>query len=289
MHRFRRSSRTPARTPGRGKAVLSTLAAAVMSGGLMLGAAPQAQAAVTGTVVAGQGNFATINQRSLPSLTSNVTGTSAIGDRIPMQCRTTGDSVENNNRWIWSGAYYIADAFIREDTGSLPSCGSSRPAGWTALNIGMQKQVRDQWCWDASGLTIANYWGYTSYNQYDFCRLAQQGNSGLDCNNRPATLGDMANGLRTMGFRNSGTDLWRNASFGETQNEIANGRPFAVRIGWTSGGGHMNVIYGYDSTSNMVAVGDPWPSTQTYTWWNYSTYAGNNSFRWTHSRIGIHA
>ncbi|MFI9202546.1 papain-like cysteine protease family protein [Streptomyces sp. NPDC053048] len=263
--------------------------AAVLSAGLLLAVAPQAQAAVTGTVVGGQGNFSTVNQRSLPSLSSNVTGSSPVGDRIQMVCRTTGDVVENNSRWIWSGAYYIADAFIREDTGGLPACSSTRPTGWTALNIGMQKQVRDQWCWDASGLTIANYWGYTGYNQYDFCRLAAQGNSGLDCNNRPATLGDMANGLRNMGFRNSGTDLYRSASFWETQSEIANGRPFAVRIGWTSGGGHMNVVYGYDSTSNMIAVGDPWPSTQTYTWWNYSNYSGNNSFRWTHTRIGIHA
>ncbi|GGR07899.1 papain-like cysteine protease family protein [Streptomyces netropsis] len=280
-------SRRPARIPGRRKTLLSTMAA-VLSGGLLLGLAPEAQAAVTGTVTGGQGNFQTVNQRSQPSLSSGITGTSRVGDRISMSCRTTGDVVENNSRWIWSGTFYLADAFIREDTGGLPVCGAGQPAGQKLLNIGMQKQVRDQWCWDASGLTIANYWGYTNYNQYDFCRLAAQGNSGLDCNNQPATLGDMANGLRNMGFRNSGTDLYRNASFGETQTEVANGRPFAVRIGWTSGGGHMNVIYGYDSTSNMVAVGDPWPSTQTYTWWNYSTYAGNNSFRWTHTRIGIH-
>ncbi|MFD7019821.1 papain-like cysteine protease family protein [Streptomyces sp. NPDC059928] len=290
MHRFRRTSRipahTPTRRPGRRRTLASTVAAA-LSAGLLLAVAPQAQAATTGTVVGGQGNFATINQRSLPTLSSNVTGSSPVGDHIPMVCRTTGDAVENNSRWIWSGAYYLADAFIREDTGSLPVCGSTRPTSWTALDIGMQKQVQNQWCWDASGLTIANYWGYTGYTQYDFCRLAAQ-NSWLDCNNQPATLDDMANALKNMGFRNSGTDLYRSASFSETQNEIANGRPFAVRIGWTSGGGHMNVIYGYDSTSNMVAVGDPWPSTQTYTWWNYSTYAGNNSFRWTHTRTGIH-
>ncbi|MGW1195281.1 papain-like cysteine protease family protein [Streptomyces sp. NPDC002536] len=278
MHRFR--------IPARKKALRSALIA-TLSGGLLMALGPQAQAAATGTVVGGQGNFATVNQRSQPSLSAGVTGTSRPGDRIPMACRTTGDVVENNSRWIWSGSYYLADAFIREDTGGLPVCGTSRPAAQKVLNIGMQKQVRDQWCWDASGLTIANYWGYTKYNQYDFCRLAAQGNGGLDCNNRPATLGDMANGLANMGFRNSGRDLYRNASFSETQNEIANGRPFAVRIGWTSGGGHMNVIYGYDGNSNMIAVGDPWPSTQTYTWWDYSTYSGNNSFRWTHTRTGI--
>ncbi|GHF35232.1 MULTISPECIES: papain-like cysteine protease family protein [Streptomyces] len=274
------------RIPTRKKALRATLVAA-LTGGLMMALGPQAQAASTGTVVGGQGNFSSINQRSQPSLSASVTGSSRPGDRIPMVCRTTGDTVENNSRWIWSGGYYLADAFIREDTGGLPVCGTSRPAAQKVLNIGMQKQVRDQWCWDASGLTIANYWGYTKYNQYDFCRLAAQGNSGLDCNNQPATLDDMANGLANMGFRNSGRDLYRNASFSETQNEIANGRPFAVRIGWTSGGGHMNVIYGYDGNSNMIAVGDPWPSTQTYTWWDYSTYAGNNSFRWTHTRTGI--
>ncbi|GAA2741926.1 hypothetical protein GCM10010440_15060 [Kitasatospora cinereorecta] len=262
--------------------------AAALSGALLFGIGALAMAGtVTGTVVAGQGGYSTINQRSLPSLSSRVSGTSQVGDRIPTACRTTGDQVEGDNRWIWSGAYYIADAFIQENTNALPVCGAVRPTGWTTLNISMQKQVQDQWCWDASGLTIATYWGRTGYTQYDFCRLAAQG-TWVDCNDKPATLDDMANGLARMGFRTSGTSLNRNASFAETTTEIAAGRPFAVRIGWRSGGGHMNVIYGYDSSSNMIAVGDPWPSTQTYTWWNYSTYTSNNSFQWTHSRIGIH-
>ncbi|MGW2253210.1 papain-like cysteine protease family protein [Kitasatospora sp. NPDC001660] len=266
-----------------------TAIAAVLAGAAALGIGAVAQAGlVKGTVIGGRGNYSTVNERVLSSLSARVSGQAAPGDRIPMICRTTGDTVEDDNRWIWSGAYYIADAFISEDTGNLPLCSSTRPTSWTALDITMQKQVQDQWCWDASGLTIATYWGYNQYSQYDFCRLAQQGRW-LDCNDRPATLDDMANGLSAMGFRNGGYDLNRNASFSEVANEIANGRPFAVRIGWASGGGHMNVIYGYDSTSNMIAVGDPWPSTQTYTWWNFNTYVDNGSFRWTHSRVGIHA
>ncbi len=280
MHRLRKSPRR--------KALIAALVAA-LCGALILGFGAFAEAGtITGTVIAGQGNYSTINQRTLPSLSSQLVGNSAVGDRIPMICRTDGDTVENDPRWIWAGTYYIADAFIEQDTGSLPVCNSVRPTSWTALNITMQKQVQDEWCWDASGLTIANYWGYTQYSQYDFCRLAAQG-SRLDCNDQPATLDDMANGLSHVGFRNSGYDLSRSASFAETSREISSGRPFAVRIGWSTGGGHMNVIYGYDSTSGMIAVGDPWPSTQTYTWWNYNTYAGNSEFQWTHSRIGIHA
>ncbi|MER7754129.1 papain-like cysteine protease family protein [Kitasatospora sp. NPDC097643] len=286
MHRLRKSRR---------RKVLLTASAAALSGGLLFGLGAFAQAGlVNGTVIAGNGRYSTINHRAQPSLSAQTSGSSRIGEKVAMSCRTTGDTVENNNRWIYSGSFYIADAFIQENTNSLPVCGSkpdpaptNTSANSRTLNIAMQKQVKTQWCWDASGLTIANYWGRTGISQDDFCRLAAQG-SWVDCNNQPATLEDMANGLARLGLSTSGRSLYRNASFGESTTEIAAGRPFGVRIGWRSGGGHMNVVYGYDGASNMIAVGDPWPSTQTYTWWNFDTYVNNNSFQWTHSRIGIH-
>ncbi|MEV7024524.1 papain-like cysteine protease family protein [Kitasatospora sp. NPDC093558] len=289
MHRRRMSRR---------KKALITVTATALSGGLVVGLGAFAQAdLVNGTVTAGKGRFTNINHRAQPSLSAQIKGSSKIGDKVGMTCRTTGDAVENNTRWIQSGSYYLAAAFIKENTDTLPVCGSTTPtpsptttdtsATGKTLKLTMQKQVKTQWCWDASGLTIANYWGHTDVSQEQFCRLAAQGRW-LDCNNQPATLEDMANGLAQVGLGNSGRSLSRNASSAESAAEIAAGRPFGVRIGWRSGGGHMNVIYGYDPGSNMIAVGDPWPTTQTYTWWNFDTYANNTSFQWTHSRIGIH-
>ncbi|WKX72156.1 papain-like cysteine protease family protein [Streptomyces sp. XD-27] len=282
------------RTPRRKKALIAAITAA-LSGGLLYGFSALAQAdEVSGTVIGGQGNYKTINHRAKPSLSAQVNGSSKAGDKIQMSCRTNGDTVENNPRWIYTGSYYIADAFIDENTTALPVCGSNpnpkptQPNPGTnskTLKIDMQKQVRSQWCWDASGVTIAKFWG-RDVSQERFCQLAAQ-SGWVDCNNQPATLEDMAGGLARLGLSSSGRSLNRNASFSESNAEIAAGRPFAVRFGWRSGGGHMNVIYGYDSTSNMIAVGDPWQTTQTYTWWNYSTYVNNNSFQWTHSRIGI--
>ncbi|MFG2291829.1 papain-like cysteine protease family protein [Streptomyces sp. NPDC048603] len=282
------------RTSRRKKALIAA-ATAALSGGLLFGFDVLAQAdVVSGTVIGGRGGFATVNHRARPSLSAQVTGSSKVGARIRMSCRTTGDTVENNPRWIYTGSYYISDAFIKENTTPLPVCGANPkptptptppPGTSRTLKIDMQKQVRTQWCWDASGVTIAKYWGRT-VTQEQFCRLAAQG-TWVDCNNQPATLEDMANGLARLGLRDSGRSLYRNASFGETAGEIGAGRPFGVRFGWRSGGGHMNVIYGYDKASNMIAVGDPWQTTQTYTWWNYNTYVNNNSFQWTHSRIGI--
>ena len=270
--------------------VLAAVATSALAAGLLLSGGGRAQAdSLTGTVIGGQGNYRTINERQAPHLSAQIVGQAALGSTVSMTCQVQGDTVENDARWIWSapGSFYIADAFIAENTNSLPTC-SARPNGQVTLNISMQKQVQDEWCWDASGLTIADYWGYTQYSQNDFCQLAAR-NGDISCDDQPATLDDMANAWSNMGFSNTGYDLYRSASFSETGNEIANGRPFAVRIGWRSGGGHMNVIYGYDPSSGMIAVGDPWPSTQTYTWWNYNDYVSNSSFQWTHSRIGIYS
>ncbi len=270
--------------------MLTLIALTAITAGFMLIHDNAQAGSVTGTVTGGQGNYRSINERSSSSLSARVVGHAAVGSTVPLTCRVKGETVENDPRWVWSesGSFYIANAFIKGNTDNLPECSSSRPksGGRVALTIDMQKQVQDQWCWDASGLTIAKYWGYTKYNQQDFCRLAAQ-NGNLSCDDQPATLDDIANGLANIGLSNTGYDLSRNASFPEVGKEIDGRRPFAARIGWNAGGGHMNVIYGYDPSSQMIAVGDPWPSTQTYTWWNYDDYVSNSSFRWTHSRVGI--
>ncbi|GGU95921.1 hypothetical protein GCM10010211_73810 [Streptomyces albospinus] len=269
---------------------LTVIALTAITAGFLLSGGNAQAGSVTGTVTGGQTKYRSINERSSPSLSAHIVGHAGTGSTVSMTCRVQGDAVEHDPRWIWSdsGSFYIANAFIKGNTDNLPACQSSRPksGGRTALTIDMQKQVQDQWCWDASGLTIAKFWGYTKYNQYDFCRLAAQ-NRNLSCNDQPATLDDIANGLANIGLSNTGYDLSQSASFSQVGKEIDGGRPFPVRIGWNSGGGHMNVIYGYDPSSQMIAVGDPWPSTQTYTWWNYNDYVSNSSFQWTHSRIGI--
>lgn len=113
MHK-RRASR-------RKKALIAAITAA-LSGGLLFGFGALAQAdTVSGTVIAGQGNHRTINHRAKPSLSAQVNGSSKVGEKIRMSCRTTGDTVENNPRWIFTGAYYIADAFIYENTTPCPS------------------------------------------------------------------------------------------------------------------------------------------------------------------------
>ncbi len=97
----------------------------------------------------------------------------------------------------------------------------------------------------------------------------------------------MQNALYWIGI-NPGSYVSGYLRYATVQGEIDAGRPVETRIQWSSGGGHMNVLYGYDSGNNWLYWGDPWPSNYRYNWGDYNYYVSNGSFSWTHSlyRIG---
>ncbi|KQV23933.1 MULTISPECIES: papain-like cysteine protease family protein [unclassified Kitasatospora] len=154
------------------------------------------------------------------------------------------------------------------------------------LNITMQSQQQTNWCWAASGNTIATYYGYT-YSQNQFCNVAFNRSVNSTCPNNQASLGNVQTALSWIGI-NPGSYVNGYLRYTTVQTEIDASRPIETRIQWSSGGGHMHVIYGYDTANNWVYWGDPWPSSYRYNWADYSYYVSNSSFSWTHSlyRIG---
>ncbi|MFE1318857.1 papain-like cysteine protease family protein [Kitasatospora phosalacinea] len=154
------------------------------------------------------------------------------------------------------------------------------------LNITMQAQQQSNWCWAAGGNTIATYYGY-GYSQNQFCNLAFGRSVNSSCPNSQASLAEVQNALYRIGI-STGSYVNGYLRYSTVQTEIDAGRPVETRIQWSSGGGHMNVLYGYDVNSNWLYWGDPWPSNYRYNWGDYNYYVSNGSFSWTHSlyRIG---
>ena len=74
---------------------------------------------------------------------------------------------------------------------------------------------------------------------------------------------------------NSGSYVTGWLRYPTVQTEIDAGRPIESRIQWSSGGGHMHVIYGYDTANSWVYWGDPWPSSYRYNWASHAWYVGN--------------
>ncbi|MFJ8622632.1 papain-like cysteine protease family protein [Kitasatospora sp. NPDC093550] len=155
------------------------------------------------------------------------------------------------------------------------------------LGIEMQVQEHDQWCWAASGNTIAAWYGY-SYTQNQFCNMAFRQPLTADCPNRQANLGNVQTALNTIGL-NPGRRVDGQLPYETLAQEVDANRPVETRIQWAAGGGHMQLLYGYDREKNWVYWADPWPTAPyRYNWQPYDYYRSNDDFRWTESlyRIG---
>ncbi|MFD5205183.1 papain-like cysteine protease family protein [Streptomyces sp. NPDC058375] len=183
----------------------------------------------------------------------------------------------------------LAAVLLAVPAGTATAAPSSDTAGVTAaqrLDITMQAQQQSNWCWAAGGNTIAAWFG-RGYSQNQFCNAAFNRSQNSQCPNSQATLGNVQTGLSWAGVR-PGSYVTGWLRYPTVQAEISAQRPIETRIQWSSGGGHMHVIYGYDDANSWVYWGDPWPSSDRYNWASHAWYVNNNEFSWTHSlyRIG---
>ncbi|MEA5358457.1 papain-like cysteine protease family protein [Amycolatopsis sp., V23-08] len=150
--------------------------------------------------------------------------------------------------------------------------------------ISMQAQQRDQWCWAASGNTIAAYHGVT-VSQTRFCQLAHNA-AGADCADLPGTLADPQRAFARLGFTSPGRYFDSRITYAAIRTQTAANRPVETRVGYRSGGGHTHVLYGYDTRGDWVYWGDPGPAKR-YNWSTYGYYTHNSSFSWTHTLSGV--
>ncbi|WP_405703620.1 papain-like cysteine protease family protein [Streptomyces sp. NBC_00069] len=179
-----------------------------------------------------------------------------------------------------------AGASASAGAGAGTDAATGSALAYKRLNITMQAQQKTNWCWAASGNTIATWFG-RNYTQNQFCNAAFNRQQGYDCPNNQATLGNVQTALNWAGI-NSGSYVNGWLRYTTVQSEIDANRPVETRIQWSDGGGHMHVIYGYDTADSWIYWGDPWPSSDRYNWASHAWYVDNSTFSWTHSlyRIG---
>jgi len=151
----------------------------------------------------------------------------------------------------------------------------------------MRHQEQTQWCWSATATSVAHY--YNAASTWTQCSLVNAELGRGDCCtspssnncNQPWTLNTVLTRVGHLASFAAGA-----TSFADVQVELDNGRPLGVRIGWSGGGGHFNVIACY--TSNVllrlrsVHVEDPWYGSSVWDYDSFRTaYQGTGS--WTHS------
>jgi hypothetical protein len=161
------------------------------------------------------------------------------------------------------------------------------------LNLPLKFQEQTQWCWAGTSQSILQYYRNT-VSQCEIADWARQANSwGSDnCCSNPG--GSICNQLNSMSGTNG--DLvhilyhWVVSSSSHVghlywnilKQEINAFRPFIMRFGWTSGGGHFLVGYGYDPGGVYMDYMDPWPGNG-FTRSTYDWVVSSADHTWTHT------
>ncbi|WP_409484929.1 papain-like cysteine protease family protein [Arsenicicoccus dermatophilus] len=158
--------------------------------------------------------------------------------------------------------------------------------GSAELHLDNRAQQQTNWCWAATGSSIAAYKG-RSVSQNDFCNLAFRRSRG-SCPNDQASLANDQQAYRALGL-NPGRYVYDALGFDVVTREINADRPVLTRIEWSSGGGHMMAIVGVDPRGGRVEWYNPWPSDRRINVASYDYYVENADFAWTHSLYGIGA
>jgi hypothetical protein len=166
----------------------------------------------------------------------------------------------------------------------------------TTLNITLATQEHSNWCGVASSKMVLSYYG-NILNQCDIANWAYGrsdccGNTTFDwshsCN--PSTglyigCSGSTNCLHDIEahWGVSSTDVYSALTKNDIVSEINACRPFILRFGWSGGGGHFLVGYGYDQNGDYVDYMDPLPgygaTKSTYDW----TVKSSGHHDWTHT------
>lgn len=153
------------------------------------------------------------------------------------------------------------------------------------LAFSMQAQTESNWCWAATATSVSHfYWLWSNWTQ---CRVANGELGHSDCCN--SSVPSACNVPWYLDRALTRTDNFVSmtagqAGFAQVRAEIDAGRPVGARIGWSGGGGHFMVIYGYSLVAGVeyVDIDDPIYGKSHLT---VADFAGNyqGSGSWTHT------
>ncbi|HWW73195.1 MAG TPA: C39 family peptidase [Duganella sp.] len=167
-------------------------------------------------------------------------------------------------------------------------------AQWKTLNVPLVTQEHSEWCWAGTTKAVLNFYGQTpsqcqivnwAYGLNYACgnSVFQWSSPANQPNSMYGTNGSVQNILKNWGVNNTAYNTA--SSWSSVVSDIDANRPFVIRYGWTSGGGHIMVGRGYEIANgvNYVYIMNPWPGEgQTYR--TYSSAVAASDHKWTHTQ-----
>jgi len=161
---------------------------------------------------------------------------------------------------------------------------ASEEPSWARLELSMQHQLQDNWCWAAVSTSVAAFFGSTNWTQCSV--VSKEVKDATCCANGSSSKCNVPWRLDKALRRVKALKKKRDGIPGDLEGirrEIDDGRPVCIRIAWSGGGGHFIAIEGYRDDSASVAVEDPWhgASDVPLAVFRSGRYHGTGS--WTHT------
>ena len=127
------------------------------------------------------------------------------------------------------------------------------------LAFNMEAQTQSNWCWAATATSVSHfYWLLSTWTQ---CRVATAELPPNNCCTTPVPSPCNVPWYldRALTRTNNFVSVTGPVSFQTVCDEIDAGRPVGARVGWSGGGGHFMVIYGYSSVAgtDYFDIDDP--------------------------------
>ncbi|AMP04934.1 C39 family peptidase [Collimonas pratensis] len=162
------------------------------------------------------------------------------------------------------------------------------------LNVPLVTQEHSEWCWAGSSKAVLNFYRKTP-SQCNIVNWAfginyACGNSRFNWNsqaNQPNGMygnnGSVQDILSYWGVPNKALSNY--LSWAHVVSDINANRPFVMRYGWTSGGGHIVVGRGYEILNgvNYLYIMNPWPG-EGMTYGSYDSTVADDDHQWTHTQ-----
>ena len=164
------------------------------------------------------------------------------------------------------------------------------------LTVGEVEQEQTEWCWAGVSKCIVDYYGDTT----DQCEIAEYTRTtatwhnfgNVDCCNDPSqgcnywnynyghsgSIKDILlffSGITNYGTSNTLTKI-------AIDDQLSNARPFVIRWGWYSGGGHF--VVGYGKSGNTIYYMNPWYG-EGKKFADYDWVVDDGDHQWTHTNV----
>ena len=152
------------------------------------------------------------------------------------------------------------------------------------LRFAMQKQSQGNWCWAATSVSIARFYGNTTWTQ---CAMANAELSRTDCCGTGAAGACNVYGTLDTSLNRTGHFVsisGGTVTFDVVEQQMLANRPIGIRIAWGGGGAHFVAATGTEDDGS-VWVSDCGSGTVSLVVYNTLKTAYNGTGSWTHTYL----